>query len=109
MLRLGLKFSALLLMGVLVAPSALAIAAFHVPPQAAPCHEQSHSKPNQPVNYRCCITGHSPALQPDVTTSFVPSADVATVSVELVRSLENPVVDFSRPTASPPPLISLRI
>ena len=111
MRQFGLRFSAALLIGVLIAGSELLIAASATPSApAASCHGQSHSKSTpQPVSYQCCVVGHSPALQPDIAASVILLIPVASVDVPRLIISERTVVEFSKITASPPPLISLRI
>src|SRR5882724_7377572 len=112
MLRCGSKFYAVLLMGALLAGSGLLVSASAVPSAStAGCHGHSRSTPApQPVSYQCCAIGHSPALQPDISASFVVLVPVASVSAALLpTTLERPAVAPCKITASSPPLISLRI
>src|SRR6266700_1608463 len=111
MLRFGLKFSVVLLIGILIAGRGLLVtASTALSSPAAGCHGQSHSKStSQPAGYQCCVTGHSPAIQPNLSAAFVPLLPVASVHARLLMISERAVVVLSENTASPPFLISLRI
>jgi hypothetical protein len=109
MLQIGMRFSAVLLIGVLIAVSGLPLTA-STPAAPAGCHSQSHSKSMpQPVSYQCCVVGHSPALQPDIVTLFIASTPVVVARVASPVISESAVVEFSKIAASPPRLTPLRI
>ena len=106
------KGHALLLIGALIAATGMVIPAMAAPVPSAPgCH--GHSSPAhspQPVNFQCCVAGHSPALQTDVshTVVFVPVGNAVTTNL-LPPIFIRPETVLSETVTSPPILIPLRI
>jgi len=103
------KIAALLLL--LFAGSGLiaAVSLVSAKPMAA-CHGQTHSRPTQQSGYKCCIVGHSEALQSNFGDLFVPLSARADVPSQglLDRWHDLPTLSLDG-IASPPRLMALRI
>ena len=112
MLHYGPKTSALLLIGALILATSMVVPAMAAPIPSAPgCHGHSLPAQNpQPTNFQCCISGHSPALQPDVSQAivFIPVGAAITASLTIPVSIQ-PKTFFSENVTSPPLLTPLRI
>jgi hypothetical protein len=106
------KGYAVLLVGVLIAVTGMVVPALAMPAQSAPsCHGQSrpaHSP--KPVNFQCCVSGHNPALQTDVshTVAFVPVGAALTADLLAPISVHTETI-LSESVTSPPILVPLRI
>jgi hypothetical protein len=83
-------------------------------PGSAPCHGHSPAGPSpQPVDDRCCLTGHYSALlksfifpRPSWTNLHRVSEIAAGSSLPIVY---HPLPILSAPSTIPPPTVSLRI
>jgi hypothetical protein len=105
------KGYAVLLVGVLITVTGMVVPALAMPVQSAPsCHGQSRPAHSPPVNFQCCVSGHNPALQTDVshTVVFLPVGAAQTADLLAPISVP-PETALSETVTSPPILVPLRI
>jgi len=103
------RIVAILLVAVFVGSGLMAAVSVLPAKPVASCHGQSHSKSTPQPGYQCCVAGHSTALQPSVFDAFVPFAASASVKSPIFIDPLPDAAGISKNTASPPPLIALRI
>jgi len=109
MTSVRLKTLAVVLIAVFIGSGLIGTVAVLSAKPVARCHVPSHSKSTPISGYQCCVAGHNFALQPNVADAFVVAAtDVSVISPALIDS-ERLSTAISETTASPPPLIALRI